>query len=812
MYLKPYNNPYPVVSDRLEVILETMRKINGDSGSPVETPPERVPCIGSGAFATVRVGWVQERWHSQGKNEEPGQLTFGTTAAVAVKRVVVPGKLRSPLDGCRQRLLRELQVMEHIRICPHPNVVQCWGFVFHKADDRASIGREVTDNLLGEVLTNFSQLREQQRVITGNMDKEKIGNEVLDGVSCFDVCLSLCTGGTLTEYVRRVADAALRATRACIQERIVTQPKNTSMTDSTLGESPTGHNQGLTSSSSDAGIEPKGALLGLKTRKLTPIRKDVSGEFFTQKDSTLVVSHLTIREKDIVAIAYALCNALRHTHETLRTLHRDIKPANVLICDGIGKIPSYTSRATSCDFTARTTARARGAPTELENKKANGSKAVELVLFSDLRDALGNPQEGGSADDKLTPDVLVVPAEAGSHRVLCNSSDSPPYVLECLPQVDAWRLQLADYGIASGLDHMEASGRCGTFPFMAPEVEDEDCTGSMYGTKADIYSLGVTIQHVIVNATVEFNEVAQALPRRADALGRQWVDGEDRETSEVDNDSGTSGGVTDETKRKRTFNLPGNWRCKRELSDRDYVRDIYSHLSHPLPHDDCARSFTVPRSWRCHDELASGNCVEGLSTDGRTDTGNAGDKRGHLQPQNSDYRDNIKALNFRKGQGARCRSCGKLHRNLIELLNAMTAPDPSQRPTLSCILRDTAVIEQGTFVDEPRESSFPFSRSSSSSKHANAVANTSGRSNTINSTACSPKQLSHTSRGTAPSPMAGRNHRSSCSGECKDQKTHDGSSEMFGGVNKYDGWREGVLWRPPSLKFLRRYSGQEGRC
>nr|CCC94584.1 unnamed protein product [Trypanosoma congolense IL3000] len=783
---KAYNNPFPALNDGIEVILQVLHEKSEEEKTRVEMLPNGATFIGFGAFGTVRLGWLQERRRSVRGPNRRIHVDIGTVAAVAVKRVAVPGGAMNSLDFRRSQLLRELHMMECIKMFPHPNVVQCWGFVFYKkSDDQPTTGKEDASPLPGEVLTSLCVERQRHEINTDCVGEVKATGQILEGISHFDVCLSLCTGGTLSEYVRRITDTVLHTILLFTQKHRDIPTKSDVTTSLMEGGDEDQQGEGLTGSTNDETTPvlnepsceptPAGTTVGHGGR--------VRGLSSPGKPA-FVVTKFVLGEKDITAMSYALCNALRHTHEVMRTLHRDVKPANILICDGKGKVPSHLfgrdSPAPSC-----TSPIPQGPSTESGLlRTTSSSSVVELSLCSDLHEALGDFSEESADEEKegdaeKNSDVLVVPSEAGAHH-MCGVTGSSNLPLVFLPQSDAWRLQLADYGTATGRNKLDGNGRYGTFPFMAPEVGDESYIGSAYGPSADIYSLGVTMQYTIIHTIAEVNEWGEVLPKRTAALGMQWTD-EDMVGSELSFKDVASTGEAEKIKqsKKGVFELPSEWRCAWELGAGDRVREGALSTTDPAQVADDLKKFRVPRSWRCHDELTTGwHIRQDLSTEDATNPRYAGSA--HEAPQSNVPKTpgNVQQFNPREDRRVRCRSCRKLHRNVIELLNAMTSPDPAQRPSLPSVMCSAAIIEQGTFVNE-REGNF-----------SRALWGR-GRSENANVAGGSGKVVG-----------VGRDDGT--------QHPNRVAEEMDPRTNIPGTWNEearrkgSLLWRPPSLRFLSR--------
>ncbi|KAG8346054.1 Protein kinase domain [Trypanosoma vivax] len=760
--------------------------------------PNGASCIGFGAFGTVRVGWVQERKQVRSNDSRAAgnsgsfKPVFGTVAAVAVKRVIIPQVVRGQLDSRRQHLIRELQVMEHIRLFPHPNVVQCWGFLFGDRDKSASSQPafdQTFNNHTGQVLTSLSKERQRLKGSCGG-DIDKLDDHILNSALYFDVCLSLCTGGTLSDYMRRVIDQLVTQHTAHAQGFVSNSPTNTgdAVSDKLCTERVSDEQHGLTrSTTGGTGGETECTVSHTNSQRRRPIAVDTAVEELSLSSSKSDVAELAVRERDIVAIAYALINALHHTHKVLRTLHRDIKPANILICEGVGKAPVYALQAfpsanqgqVTTEFKIPNPARDVSA---CEQHKREG--VVELLLFSDRRTALGDSQtssmgeeEGRKGVDCPAPEALIVPLESQAHHEVCIAGDTrwSPFTLEFLPQVDSWRVQLADYGIASGVGCLTATGRCGTIPFMAPEVSQSGQHSAMYDTAADVYSLGVTLQHLLVNVIVEGGDATGVTLRRMEALGTQWVDEEvavQLEEFPNTNAANAEVGVSTPTTEGK-FVLPSAWRCERELSSGQHVR--LSPGAESCENGD----FTVPRTWRCHDELSTGLYVR---TEPRPGEANCR-PHDHLHAKLPNGSEDVDDFVCRESRRARCKSCGKIHRHLIELLNSMTSQDPSQRPSLSTVIRSSAIIEQGNFV-RGRISMNHNARKCKGNESANP------------GPLWPPRQKKEDVL-----PSTTLLSRSGTTAERKATDTVADAGCEKHGVNEESS--DSVLWRPPSLRFLR---------
>ncbi|RNF25498.1 putative protein kinase [Trypanosoma cruzi] len=733
------------------------------------TSPHGIIYIGSGAFSTVRLAWLQERRKCYKRiltsNGEKTRTTvfLGACAAVAVKRVMIP---RANDGSCKYRrllLLRELQVMERIRMYPHPNIVQCWGFLFGKGEEEQTFeswnpsGDGTEKSTVGKVLTSLNKEGNRMAFNEENNDgDERTDQQIPEGTSYVDLCLSLCTGGTLRNYVAlrasEVPHAATAGTECSASE---SQMVNVAMAFEKVSFDHFSGAQGITGSTNEDaspyGCEDYDAYHSYPKQFLGEGKKIANASSNLPHASVSISAHLAVPERDIVAIVYALVHALRHTHETLKTLHRDIKPSNVLIFSGVGKTPEYALQPSSLPIPA-----SGGEPSQERDKTCSSqAKPLSLRVDSGIRSTLGDSDEmvefalfpqcpatthgstgalrqsagGNLATPTATaggmsklndepPTTLVVPLGLGYYRLPYTATDSSRRVyIDCLPQAEGWRIQLADFGVATGVatgvDRLAGSGRCGTPPFMAPEVARHADQGvaEQYTTKADIYSLGVTLQHTILYLVIEGEEGSPRTCRYADALGAQWIDEDDTETqSRLAFGTGLESNST-ETDLKPNFIVPNAWRCDKELVEGEYIRCGSLETEFPKrgvddekEHESKPKGFVVPRAWRCRDELLERQYIRRELSSRRNDTDIHAHLLTSLPNEHNDSKENSAA---RERRGSRCSSCGKIHRNLIELLNAMTVKKPSQRPNLSTVLQSTAIIERGTFLEKGRQFSYP---------------------------------------------------------------------------------------------------------
>ncbi|RNF09172.1 putative protein kinase [Trypanosoma rangeli] len=812
-------------------------------------------CIGSGAFGTVRLAWLQERrtcckriMTAAGDRMETTVL-LGACAAVAVKRVVIPEASDGKGDSLRQLLLRELQVMERIRMHPHPNIVQCWGFLFGKRD------KERTPDLWnfssdskgtsrdGTLLTSLKN--ERQLMAFGddtNTGEELSVQQILEGASYVDLCLSLCTGGTLGDYVLHKARQTFYEATAGTYFSIFELPVEAgTMAFEKMSIDDISGNQGLTGSTSE------GTSSFTCNDDCSATHTHPSNNFAEEKESAKANSNflpasltfparLAVPERDIVAIVYALANALRHTHDTLRTLHRDIKPSNVLIFSGVGRTPQYALQSSSllCEASrgegsdgSGTTFSSEAIPlSPSEDSKpsdtlSDSGDSVEFALFSECPATLqGSTTEAlryGSEKKHATPAseaevsnamdeppaTLVVPLGCGQYRLPYVAGESPRKVyIDYLPQVEGWRIQLADFGVATGVGQLTGSGRCGSPPFMAPEVVKHVHKGvsTMYDTKADIYSLGVTLQYMLLHLVVGCEAGGQIPRSHTEALGAQWVDEEGTATQfHVADDPEPTGQLQ--------FLVPNAWRCDRELVEGHYIRSASLETKLSTPNVDegkgdksKGKTFAVPRAWRCRDELLEGRYIRsGLPSSG-------GGSNIHLLHLFTPLAEGFKVVRgahtVKERRGTRCSSCGKLHRHLIELLNVMTRRKASQRPPLSTVLQSAAIIEQGSFLHARKS----FASYSSSPTSVGAVGVDEG--NII-----SPTVLDSSGRRRNSADRLHRAHRrtqeklrvrSPPTGfrlEMTQQQQQNKSQQKSCDGGEYD--TTVLLWRPPSLRFLR---------
>lgn len=243
-----------------------------------------------------------------------------------------------------------------------------------------------------------------------------------------------------------------------------------------------------------------------------------------------------------------------------------------------------------------------------------------------------------------------------------------------------------------------------------------------YGPPADIFSLGVTLQDILITSlSIDFPTREQWMTAVLDqppavkannkwedavqtagtedervatsreeglklaALRAMWID-EDDPIAETFARCRTAVG-RDQVPGRSVFYIPREWRCQAELSDRMFVRsevlsaeavlrqgktDTESIAHQPLPLHLSEAALT---SARCCPHLfaAATPGAAGYST-----------------------------------QSRRCKSCRRLHRHFIELLNSMTHTEPSARPTVEECMRTSAILEQGTFERrQPRQYSTP---------------------------------------------------------------------------------------------------------
>ncbi|ESL07802.1 protein kinase [Trypanosoma rangeli SC58] len=815
---------------------------------------QRTCCIGSGAFGTVRLAWLQERktccrriFTAVGERMETTVL-LGACAAVAVKRVTIPEASDGQGRSRRQLLLRELQVMERIRMHPHPNIVQCWGFLFGRKD------REPTPNLWnsssdstgtsrdGALLTN---LKNEIQLMTfsddTNTGEELSVQQILEGASYVDLCLSLCTGGTLGDYVRHKARQTFHEATAGTYFSILELPVETgTMTFEKMSIDDISGNQGLTGSTSEGTSsftcnDDCGATYTHPSNNFAGEKESAKANSNFLPASLEFPARLALPERDIVAIVYALANALHHTHGTLKTLHRDIKPSNVLIFSGVGKTPQYALQSSSVLSEASRGEASHGSGTTISNEAiplslsedskssnmlSDSGDSVEFALFSECPATLqGSTTEAlqyGSERKPVTPApeaevsnatdeppaTLVVPLGCGQYRLPYAAGESPRKTyIDYLPQVEGWRIQLADFGVATGVDQLAGSGRCGSPPFMAPEVVEHAHKGvsTMYDTKADIYSLGVTLQYMLLHLIVGCEAGARTPCSHTEALGAQWVDEEDTATQfHVADDP--------EPAVQPQFLVPSTWRCDRELVEGHYIRSASLETKPPTPDVDegnreksNGKAFAVPRAWRCRDELLERRYIRSGSSSSRGDS----DIHLHLFTPLAEGPKAVRGAHTAKERrGSRCSSCGKLHRHLIELLNVMTRRKASQRPPLSTVLQSAAVIEQGTFLHAGKS----FASYSSSPTAVGAVGVDGG--NIISPTALDSSGMRRDAGGRLHRAhrraQEKRCVRSPPTGFCLDmtppqQKNNNQQKSCDGGECD----TTVLLWRPPSLRFLR---------
>ena len=78
-------------------------------------------CLGQGAYSKVYIGTCQD----------PHLIAENMDGQVAIKHI----SRRGMKPRLQQRLLQELEIMELIRLHPHPNVVRCYGTVDTQHDD-----------------------------------------------------------------------------------------------------------------------------------------------------------------------------------------------------------------------------------------------------------------------------------------------------------------------------------------------------------------------------------------------------------------------------------------------------------------------------------------------------------------------------------------------------------------------------------------------------------------------------------------------------------------------------------------------------
>ncbi|EKF31480.1 protein kinase, putative [Trypanosoma cruzi marinkellei] len=818
------------------------------------TSPHGIIYIGSGAFGTVRLGWLQERRKCYKRiltsdGEKTRTTVFlGACAAVAVKRVMIPRANDGSCNYRRLLLVRELQVMERIRMYPHPNIVQCWGFLFGKEEKEQNFeswnpsGDGTENSTDGKVLTSLNKEGDRMASNDENNDgDERTDQQILEGASYVDLCLSLCTGGTLRNYVAlkasEVPHAATAGTECSLSQ---SQMENVAMASEKVSFDHFSGAQGITGSTNEDtspyGCEDYGAYQSNTKQILGEGKKIANVSSNLSHASVSISAHLAVPERDVVAIVYALVHALRHTHETLKTLHRDIKPSNVLIFSGVGKTPEYSLQPSSLPITAscgepsqerNTTFSSQAEPLSLRvdseiRTLGDSDEMVEFALFPQcpanthgstraLRQSAGGnfatstaTAGGVSKPNDEPPTTLVVPLGLGHYRLPCASTDPSRRVyIDCLPQAEGWRIQLADFGVTTGVDQLAGSGRCGTAPFMAPEVARHANQGvhEQYTTKADIYSLGVTLQHTILHLVIEGEEGIQRTCRYADALGAQWIDEDDTATqSRLAFGTGLESNST-ETDVKPNFIVPNAWRCDKELVEGEYIRcgsletECSKHgVDDDKEHESKPKGFVVPRAWRCRDELLERQYIRRELSSRRNDADIHAHLLTPLPNEQNDFKENSAA---RERRGSRCSSCGKIHRNLIELLNAMTAKKSSQRPNLSTVLQSAAIIERGTFLDKGRQFRYPN----------NAVWEV-GAEDHRNQPAMDPNSLERGAaaqrfsrarrwaeeRSRIRSPPTGFRFDMTEPRQKSSQEKNCGGGEDDTTV---------LLWRPPSLSFLR---------
>ncbi|ORC92381.1 putative protein kinase [Trypanosoma theileri] len=830
--------------------------------------PQGTSFIGSGAFGTVRVGWLQERKRQRPCSDEHTSeeiIILGTCAAVAVKRVVVPDawnprSLHRSISHRQELLLRELQVMECIRTHPHPNIVQCWGFLFGEKKEKKKFteqqsltGETITDvekeYTSGMILTTLEKERKRLessgKKETSNENMVEVNNDMVDihilnSALYVDLCLSLCSSGSLVDYIHRKVNEAIRVSTQLDPSEPSTQfvDSDTAVTDkiSTMhgltgstSEGDTVKGSGNPSSSSvDVGHSSKSNTNTLPQLFQNVENAEMQSETRPTTTTETISAELVVRERDIVAITYALTNALRHTHETLRTLHRDVKPANVLICSGVGKTPVYTlqplSRVTQTSLVGSKPLTDTASAPKQEKPAVSGpmlhteEDSVEFALFSNCPESVKHKnnnntstQEGANTENisttagediPETPATLVVPLEAGGQRLQCTGYSSRGMMIEYMPQAEAWRIQLADFGVATGVGKLTGETRCGTFPFMAPEVAGDGCSGvNGYSTAADVYSLGVTLQHIVVHLVLENGDVRRVSQRRMQALGALWIDEDDKENNiktETDTD-------IDRRESRSHFVVPNAWRCARELDNELFIRTppLVDQTVRMDNHDknDHRNTFAIPRSWRCCDELLEQRYVRHKSTSDVSDNNTAVHHDYLLASLPQDSNDG-EANEQKERRKSRCKSCGKLHRNFIELLNAMTATQPSQRPPLSTVLQSAAIIDQGSFVRNTTrgragkcDSTVVTADSTGSGINANRFLRARQRAQEKER----ERNRITASMATFHFDMTNPNSQQQRQGKEEEEQQQQQESKDAEG----DAASTVLLWRPPSLRFLR---------
>ena len=115
---------------------------------------------------------------------------------------------------------------------------------------------------------------------------------------------------------------------------------------------------------------------------------------------------------------------------------------------------------------------------------------MELLEGESLLDVVGR-------EDRLTPtDAMPVVRQAASgllaaHRKNIIHRDVKPQNLVLLPD---GTVKVVDFGLATAADSELAATRIGTPHYMAPEV----CEAKSAETKSDVYSLGITLYHLLV--------------------------------------------------------------------------------------------------------------------------------------------------------------------------------------------------------------------------------------------------------------------------------------------------------------------------
>lgn len=285
----------------------------------------------------------------------------------------------------------------------------------------------------------------------------------------------------------------------------------------------------------------------------------------------------TLLEREVVAILYAVASALMHLHNDFRMIHRDVKPANIFLC----KSESQTAD------------RPRGA-----------------------NDQPGDVRSRETAD--------------------CRARSS------C--QEDAWRVKLGDYGVSSCVD--TASTQCGTKRYMAPEIlvpskdtikQKGNATqvskgAPTYGPAVDVFSFGVTMQHVASGGCHA-------------SLRRQWVIPPPPQREAV--------GAASHVKRTPP---------KLSAAVDDGVHWQISPASLV-----CARCRSQSMDQRMPQPPAF---FGSASADAETQRSHVSDSFGS------------------------CR-CDNLHSDLIQLMNSMVDEDPGKRPSLREVVLHPAVLRLG---------------------------------------------------------------------------------------------------------------------